>query len=153
MSPSLTSPGGEPATDSWRESDARLRAHARLQLALAAARADGRAWLFEAEAMAAAAALEIAVPRQLFLRDAAAAERAELDGFPGDRLMLKLVAPGVPVGSFPGGVQRPMREPHLRTFPDDRGVRISADPAGRHQGVTIELVRYRRVDGRFPQRI
>jgi acyl-CoA synthetase (NDP forming) len=104
MSPSLIPPGGEAATDSWRESDARLRAHGRLEMALAAARADGRAWLFEPEAMAAVAALGLAVPQHLFLRDAAAAEQAELDGFPGDRLVLKIVAPGVLHKTDVGGV-------------------------------------------------
>jgi len=69
------------------------------------ARARGRDVLLEHEGLALARALGVGVPEHRLVRDAGEAARADLDAFPGARLVVKVVSPGILHKSDAGGVR------------------------------------------------
>jgi len=93
-------------------SDALRRAVDALDRAARAARAEGRDALHEHEGLAALSALGIAVPEHRFLRDVAEARALDLDRFPGDRVVVKVVSPEILHKSDVGGVAIVPRTSH-----------------------------------------
>jgi len=69
-----------------------------------AARAEGRAALLDPEGFELLDAMDIPIPRQLFLHSAADIEPAQLAMFPGDRIVLKVVTPRILHKTDVGGV-------------------------------------------------
>jgi acyl-CoA synthetase (NDP forming) len=77
---------------------------------VASALGEGREVLLETEAYRVAEALGIGVPRHLVLPTAGAATRRALEPLPGDRLVVKVLSPGVLHKSDLGGVRIVPRE-------------------------------------------
>ena len=71
---------------------------------IAGARADGRNVLLDPEGFAVLQALDIPVPRHLFVLSAADLEPAELTSFPGSKLVIKVVTPWALHKTDVGGV-------------------------------------------------
>ncbi len=71
---------------------------------IAGARADGRSVLLDPEGFAVLQALDIPVPRHLFVPTSTALDPAELTPFPGDRLVIKVVTPWALHKTDVGGV-------------------------------------------------
>jgi acyl-CoA synthetase (NDP forming) len=68
---------------------------ARISDVVRRARADGRAVLLESEGLEILAAMGISVPKHVVVQSADELGDLELDGFPGDRVVLKALAPDV----------------------------------------------------------
>lgn len=83
----------------------------RIRGIVATARATGRTSLLEPEGLALLAAAGIAVPHHVFVRDAAAVTTGLLAAFPGERVVVKVVAPAIAHKTDVGGVAIVAREP------------------------------------------
>lgn len=75
------------------------------------ARTEGRDTLLETEGLALVQALGIETPAHLFVHDAAEAQRTDLDYFPGDHVVVKVVSPEILHKTDVGGVALVPREP------------------------------------------
>ena len=84
---------------------------AAIRTLVAAARAAGRTTLSEPEGLELLAAAGVAVPRWVVVPDEAAVDEPLLAAFPGDRVVVKVVAPGVAHKTEVGGVAIVPREP------------------------------------------
>jgi acyl-CoA synthetase (NDP forming) len=78
---------------------------------LQGARAEGRDTLLEGEAFALIRPLGLRVPAQVLVRGADEARGANLDAFPGDRVVVKASSPQIPHKTDVGGVALVPREP------------------------------------------
>ena len=65
----------------------------------------GRTTLLETEGFAVLRALDIRVPEQRFVRDAAGAAAVDLEGLPGDRVVVKVLSADIPHRTDVGGVR------------------------------------------------
>jgi acyl-CoA synthetase (NDP forming) len=82
-----------------------------LDRVVATARSEGREVLLETEGLEIAATLGVGVPHHTVVADADAASRLDLEPFPGERVVVKVLSPGILHKSDVGGVAIVPRNP------------------------------------------